>query len=174
MLTQIVLGPYLQGRFPELANTVNAILDGKTPEPTPTPTPTPTPSGDKQIRDIQEWLNNQYGTGLNVDGYYGPKTKKAMVIGLQTELNKQYNAGLSVDGIFGPRTKAKCPNVRKGARGNITKLIQAMLYCRGYNTNGVDGIFGSGTDSAVRKFQKNNGLTVDGIVGKNTFEKLFK
>ena len=39
MLIQIALGPYLQGRFPELANTVNAILDGKTPEPTPEPTP---------------------------------------------------------------------------------------------------------------------------------------
>lgn len=132
-------GLYLQGKLPELADIVNAILDGKEPEPTPEPTPTPT--GDKQIRDIQEWLNNEYGAGLKVDGYYGPKTHKALVKALQHELNIQYGAGLAEDGIFGPRTKAKCPNVRKGARGNITKLIQAMLYCQGYNTNGVDGIF---------------------------------
>lgn len=59
-------------------------------------------------------------------------------------------------------------------KGNITKLIQCMLYCRGYNPNGIDGIFGSGTERAVKSFQSNNGLTSDGIVGKNTFEKLFK
>lgn len=168
MLTQIVHGPYLQGRFPELANTVNSILDGDTPEPTPTPT------GDRQIREIQEWLNDNYNTGIAVDGYYGKETKKALVKALQTELNKQYNAGLVVDGIFGSRTKAKCPNVKKGARGNITRTIQSMLYCRGFNPNGIDGIFGGRTELEVRKFQADSRIAIDGIVGKNTFEKLFK
>ena len=49
-----------------------------------------------------------------------------------------------------------------------------MLYCIGYNTNGIEGIFGNGTASAVRKFQGDIGISVDGVVGKNTFEKLFK
>lgn len=132
-----------------------------------------TPSGNTTIKYIQETLNNRYNTGLVVDGYYGPQTKKGLVKGLQSELNTQYEARLSVDGIFGPATKSKCPNVKKGARGNITWLIQAMLYCKGYNTNGVDGIYGNGTFNAVKLFQKNNGLIDDGIVGKNTFEKLF-
>ena len=66
------------------------------------------------------------------------------------------------------------PTLRKGARGNITKLLQEKLVSLGYNTNGVDGIFGSGTEKAVMSFQKNNGLVVDGIVGKNTWRKLLK
>ena len=62
--------------------------------------------------------------------------------------------------------------MKKGARGNITKLLQEKLVSLGYNTNGVDGIFGSGTDNAVRLFQKSNGLVSDGIVGKNTWKKI--
>ena len=64
------------------------------------------------------------------------------------------------------------PTLRKGARGNITKLLQEKLVSLGYNTNGVDGIFGIGSEKAVISFQKNNGLVVDGIVGKNTWEKI--
>ena len=66
------------------------------------------------------------------------------------------------------------PTLRKGARGNITKLLQEKLASLGYNTNGVDGIFGSGTEKAVISFQKNNGLVVDGIVGQNTWGKIIK
>jgi peptidoglycan hydrolase-like protein with peptidoglycan-binding domain len=47
-----------------------------------------------------------------------------------------------------------------------------MLICKNYNLE-ADSIFGSITDSKVKEFQKNNNLTVDGLVGKNTFEKLF-
>ena len=137
------------------------------------PTP-PTPSGDETKRNIQRTLNSRYGTGLAVDGIYGSQTHKALVKGLQKELNTQYGANLSVDGIFGPATKSKCPSVRICAKGNITYLIQAQLYCKGYSTNGVDGIFGNGTKTAIIRFQTNNGLTQDGVVGKNTFEKLFK
>lgn len=66
------------------------------------------------------------------------------------------------------------PTLRKGARGNITKLLQEKLVSLGYNTNGVDGIFGSGTEKAVISFQKSNGLVADGIVGQNTWGKLLK
>ena len=62
--------------------------------------------------------------------------------------------------------------LKKGAKGNITKLLQEKLTKLGYNTNGVDGIFGNGTYNAVKQFQKNNGLSADGIVGQNTWSKL--
>lgn len=132
--------------------------------------------GSSTIKDIQNTLNSRYNTGLNVDGKYGPKTHKALVKGLQTELNKQYNAGLVVDGIFGPKTKAHCPNIKKGTKGNITWLVQAMLICKGYSVgnSGADGICGGNTVTAIKNFQGSNGLTKDGICGKNTFEKLFK
>ena len=154
--------------FNEIANTV--VVENPTAETKPVQTFT----GDETIRNIQKTLNQRYNTGLVEDGYYGPKTKAGLVKGLQTELNNQFKKSLNVDGIFGTKTKETCINVRQGAKGNITYLIQAMLYCKGYNTNGVEGIFGKGTTSAVRKFQTENGIAVDGIVGKNTFEKLFK
>ena len=91
---------------------------------------------------------------------------------LQAECNKQGFSNQSVDGIAGPNTLKGCPTLRKGAKGNITKLLQERLVNLGYSTNGVDGIFGSGTYSAVREFQKTRGLSVDGIVGQNTWRKL--
>ena len=94
------------------------------------------------------------------------------IIRLQQECNKQGFSNQIVDGIAGSNTLNGCPMVKKGARGNITKLLQEKLVLLGYNTNGVDGIFGSGTDNAVRLYQKSNGLIVDGIVGKNTWRKL--
>ena len=66
------------------------------------------------------------------------------------------------------------PTLKKGAKGNITKLVQEKLVSLGYNTNGVDGIFGTGTEKAVISFQKSNGLVADGIVGRNTWGKLLK
>ncbi|WP_342986018.1 peptidoglycan-binding protein [Clostridium saudiense] len=91
---------------------------------------------------------------------------------LQEECNKQGFSNQSVDGIAGSNTLKGCPTVRQGARGNITKLIQERLVTLGYNTNGVDGIFGNGTKNAVIAFQKSKGLSVDGIVGTNTWRKL--
>lgn len=91
---------------------------------------------------------------------------------LQAECNKQGFSNQSVDGIAGPNSLKGCPTLRKGAKGNITKLLQERLVNLGYSTNGVDGIFGSGTYSAVREFQKTRGLSVDGIVGQNTWRKL--
>ena len=124
------------------------------------------------IYDIQEWLNRHYNTRLALDNIYGPKTKAALIKGLQTELNTQYKKGLAVDGIFGIKTKNACVNVKQGAQGNITMLIQMALFIKRYNID-MDKKFGSKTATIVGQFQNDNGLTSDKIVGKNTFEKLF-
>lgn len=135
---------------------------------------TPKPSEETgKIAQIQNALNEKYGLDIDVDNIYGNETKKALVKGLQTELNKQFERNLVVDGIFGTNTYNACINVRRGAEGNITWLIQSMLICHSFNIN-ADGIFGTATEGAVRDFQSRNGLSVDGIVGKNTFNKLFK
>lgn len=125
------------------------------------------------IAKIQATLNDRYGLNIAVDNIYGNETRKALVKGLQTELNKQYHRGLIVDGIFGANTYNACINVRIGAEGNITYLIQAMLVCHSFDID-ADGIFGPATEMAVIDFQSRNGLSQDGIVGKNTFNKLFK
>ncbi|MFB6804860.1 peptidoglycan-binding protein [Peribacillus butanolivorans] len=131
------------------------------------------PTGDQIVKQIQKTLNSRYKTRIVVDGFYGPNTKKVLIKGFQRELNKQYSAKLKVDGKWGPNTKAASPIIREGSNGNITYILQAVLYSEGYNPNGVDGIFGSGTKSAVKVFQKANGLPADGIVGENAFAKLF-
>lgn len=79
-----------------------------------------------------------------------------------------------MDGIFGTKTKAAIREVSIGAKGDYVYLLQGILICRGYSTNGFDGDFGTGTQSAVKAFQKASKIAVDGIAGKNTFEKLYK
>lgn len=61
---------------------------------------------------------------------------------------------------------------RYGSRGSEVSKIQTKLKNWGYYTGSVDGIYGSSTLSAVKKFQRKNGLTADGIAGKATLEKI--
>src|SRR5699024_4287317 len=77
------------------------------------------------VKGIQKWI------GTKADGANGPKTQKALTKKLQSELNKQFNAGLAVDGIWGAKTYNAVVNVNPGARGNLTKVLQAALYLNG-------------------------------------------
>ena len=61
---------------------------------------------------------------------------------------------------------------RQGSSGEQVRTIQDKLKRWGYYDGAVDGIFGSGTRKAVIKFQKQNGLTADGVVGDNTLKAL--
>lgn len=139
----------------------------------PKPTPKPTPSDDAYVRSIQQWVVN-YGYKIAVDGLKGPETKRGLVRVYQNELNKQFGAGLSVDGIPGPKTYAAARNVRKGAKGNLTRVLQALLYLAGFNPGPFDGHFGGGTEAAVRDFQRAKKLTIDGIAGKATWKALLQ
>lgn len=58
--------------------------------------------------------------------------------------------------------------LRRGSTGQLVRELQTKLKRWGYYTGAVDGVFGAGTEKAVRAFQKKNGLTVDGIVGSKT------
>lgn len=62
--------------------------------------------------------------------------------------------------------------LRIGSKGTQVKVLQFLLNAKGYNVGNVDGIFGAKTLAAVKAFQKAYGLSVDGIVGKNTWTKL--
>lgn len=59
-----------------------------------------------------------------------------------------------------------------GSRSQEVKDIQTVLKQQGYYTGKVDGIYGTATKNAVIKFQKNNGLTPDGIAGAKTLKAL--
>lgn len=62
--------------------------------------------------------------------------------------------------------------IRKGCKGKDVKALQERLNFLGYNCGKADGIFGTATEKAVKKFQKANKLAQDGIVGKQTAHKL--
>lgn len=129
---------------------LNATVNNVTHTEAPTPTPKPT-------------VNNNTNK-LNYDGW---------VARLQTELNNQFHKGLAVDGLRGPKTLDACVTVKHGARGNITRLIQERLNSVGFKLS-TDGIFGGGTENAVKVFQRNRGLSADGIVGRNTWDWLLR
>lgn len=106
--------------------------------------------------------------------YVKKKDKPAEISGddwterLQKELNRQFGSGLKLDGIGGPKTLKACPMLKRGARGNVTKLVQESIGEK------EDGIFGPSTEKAVKLFQKKNALSADGIVGPETWKKLLR
>lgn len=66
------------------------------------------------------------------------------------------------------------PTLRRGSSGEYVTLLQTKLIQRGYDLQpyGADGKYGTKTENAVKAFQKDNGLTADGICGKNTWSAL--
>ena len=62
---------------------------------------------------------------------------------------------------------------RRGSKGEEVKHIQRRLQDTGFYHGPIDGIFGGGTESAVKAFQRSENLSVDGLVGPNTWKELF-
>src|SRR5690625_2933431 len=149
-----------------------SLSNASTSKPSKPSTPSK-PNLKGKTADIQRWLNTYSFNNIAVDDKYGPETHKALVKVYQHELNKQFNAKLAVDGLPGPKTDAAAVTIRKGARGDLTKAMQAFLYFNGH-TLAVDGIFGDITAEMVRNYQRDNRLSVDGIPRKQTFRKLIR
>ncbi len=112
---------------------------------------------------IQRLLNNAGYGSLVEDGIFGVSTDAAV---------KQFqkDRSLTVDGIVGSQTWGALlpPTIGQGSRGDDVKRLQMILNEMGYSLVG-DGIFGSNTEAAVKGFQKNSRLEVDGIVGPLTW-----
>ena len=145
--------------------------------------------GDR-VFNLQKSLTKLGLNAGNIDGIFGAATEAAV---------KQFQAskGLQVDGKVGPNTQAALcsalqeipppipPNptpstecdpaaqtIKKLSTGPLVTRLQNLLAERGFNPGAVDGIFGDNTDSAVKQFQQANSLSVDGIVGPNTWKAL--
>lgn len=120
---------------------------------------------------LLQFILNQYGYNLSVDGIFGSRTLSAV-------RDFQRNNSLSVDGLVGTNTWRTLlnlypyPLLREGDRGAYVTFLQQLLESALYSVGGIDGIFGSRTLSAVEAFQQGNNLTVDGIVGNNTWNAL--
>jgi peptidoglycan hydrolase-like protein with peptidoglycan-binding domain len=134
--------------------------------------------GDK-VKEVQGIV------GATQDGDYGPKTEAAV---------KKWQAehDLHVDGIWGPGSEghvSSCDHgaapkaepkvassnspaypgspIKRGSRGDAVKLVQNKVGAKS------DGWFGPATESRVKKWQRSNGLTADGIVGPKTWAKMW-
>ena len=71
-------------------------------------------------------------------------------------------------GLVALAPAVEAASYKKGSSGAVVTQIQTKLKSWGYYTGTVDGIYGSGTERAVRAFQQKNGLTVDGKAGDQT------
>ncbi len=122
---------------------------------------------------ILQYSLNQYGYNLSVDGRFGTRTANAVV-------DFQRNNGLTQDGIVGRNTWNALLNLnpsanvlRRGSKNSAVLFLQKLLLSYLYPITSLDGIFGAETERAVRAFQTENGLSADGIVGRNTWNALF-
>jgi N-acetylmuramoyl-L-alanine amidase len=137
-------------------------------------------SAGESVRDVQRRLA---GLGFPVDsdrgGNYGPGTQRAV---------RRFQAarGLRVDGICGDQTWSSL--VEAGyelgdrliylrspmLRGDDVAHLQRLLGALGFDAGRVDGIFGQASAGALRDFQRNAGLHVDGICGRSTAAELLR
>lgn len=78
------------------------------------------------------------------------------------------------DGKDYPATETYWPPrmICKGMNGADVTVLQSLLVAHGYTVNAVNGVFDDSTDKACRKYQEDNGLTVDGVSGNNTWRSL--
>ena len=93
-----------------------------------------------------------------IDGKVGSQTKAAI-----KAFQKAY--GLSADGIYGTKTDAKLKGLVKNLQNNLKHYY-------GYYSGKIDGIIGSGTVAAIKRFQKGHNLTQDGIYGSSSHSRL--
>jgi len=106
-----------------------------------------------------------------VDGIFGSRT------GLATR-SFQASVGLAVDGIIGSHTwtallsAGSQPLLGIGSTGPDVRRLQRALTAALGRTVTIDGIFGTGTEQAVRDYQRSRGLSVDGVVGPQTWGAL--
>jgi N-acetylmuramoyl-L-alanine amidase len=97
----------------------------------------------------------------------------------------QQSRGLTVDGVVGPQTLRRLEEARWALGDRILRFIprgivhgddvvhlQRQLIGFGFAMDRVDGIYGPQTENAVREFQKNVGLGIDGICGPDVFKSL--
>ena len=120
---------------------------------------------------IYQYVLNFSGANLTVDGNFGPATRNAVI-------NYQRANSLSPDGIVGKNTWQTLltlppyPTLRRGSRGTFVAFAQGLLESNLIPVGAIDGIFGIGTENAVKTFQSSRGLTPDGIIGQNTWRAL--
>ncbi len=133
--------------------------------------PSPGPLAVEPIKTVQYLLRQHGHTNVAADGVFGPITATAVE-------EFQGAHGLQSDGVVGNQTwPALIVQVANGSRGDAVRGVQSQFQARNLSGDAskglqVDGIFGPLTEAAVRSFQQEVAIAVDGIVGPVTWNSL--
>jgi LysM repeat protein len=135
----------------------------------------PASAANPQIAGLQVALRAHGMYHGAIDGVQGPKTKAAIRA-------FQRRRGLTVDGLAGPKTRRALGRLgkplygrrilRRGAIGYDVAVLQFLLRRSGYRIGQIDGHLGPHTELILRRFQRREHLTPDGVVGASTAKKL--
>ena len=106
--------------------------------------------------------------GLTVDGLAGTQTQKL----LYSQVDSGVSGGSSSSGSSSSGSSGFTRTLRKGYTGADVMAVQQKLKELGFYSGSVDGVYGTGSIAAVKKFQQQNGLTADGLVGSRTYTAL--
>lgn len=105
-------------------------------------------------------INDGTAKSVSTFGTSQAATADRTIVALQTVI------GAKSDGIPGKETLSKCPTLRRNDRSDVVAWLQAKLGIT------ADGIFGINTLNAIFKFQRENGLLVDGVFGQRSWRKI--
>jgi len=125
------------------------------------------------VRRLQRALRRTPDPGVTVNGTFDSQTETAVK-------EFQQGAGSTVDGTVGPLTwnalpdGGPMPTLQQGSSGAVVSSLQTLLTngaAGQWNTTpqGIDGDFGPHTKASVEAFQTWGGVTVDGVVGDQTW-----
>lgn len=128
------------------------------------------------VADLQRLLVSAGFRPGPIDGWFGPQTRQAVY-------RFQTSQGIAVDGVVGPQTWGRLlgtgstpaptdGRLAQGATGPQVQELQQLLQTLGYYRGNIGGNFGPLTDAAVRSFQRDHGLAVDGWAGPQTMAAL--
>lgn len=131
------------------------------------------------VREVQRHIV-RHGDNITIDGDFGPNTESAVK-------RFQSKNGLTVDGIVGsntwkalkagsqPATKSEAkgyPVLRTGSVSNYVNSLRLLLNRTGYRVASKGTTYDSEVRDAVKKYQADHKLTVDGVVGPNTWSSI--
>ena len=128
---------------------------------------------DKILDAVDAALRGEHEVMLSeLDALPLPDTRRLVTTGAELTSEGETASGILSDGSWGGTT------LRTGSRGSAVEQLQFWLntisqYVSAIPSVTVDGRFGSGTEAAVRAFQRRFGLEADGVVGEATWNAIY-